>query len=215
MSPSLQPGRPASPRPRRLGLDAMALVLSGFALAGTAWQVREVIKTREAAERSARAADASAKAAERVERVTQAGLRARVTVSKVTLQQPLGAKQPVMPLIELENSGHSDARNVQLRIAASVGATFPSGQMPLALAPIGSPGLLPAGATSTTSGPIPGSEQTTETVRSLVAGQTSLFVYGMVSYETFEERHETRFCVAPSVTNSAAWAPCPEWNDAR
>ena len=201
-------------RPQRFRLDVVAVVLSCVAAAGTVWQAREAIAARQAAERSARAADAAARAAERVERLTEASLRARLVVSRLTLQQPLRANWPVVLLTDLENTGHSDATNVQIRMAAVAGTIFPSGEMPLALSPIAGPRLLEAGVTSTANASIQGSEQTPETVRSLVAGHASLFVYGIVSYESFRETHETRFCFTPSVTKFTVWGTCPRWNDA-
>ena len=52
-------------------------------------------------------------------------------------------------------------------------------------------------------------------VEALSSGSARLFVFGVVSYDTFGKPHETEFCFIPNATDTQNVQTCAKWNNAQ
>lgn len=176
-----------------------------------------------AAYQSAAAADKQAQAALEQNalsatgnRLTAESLRARITVRGVTLRQRPVAGQPLTADVYVENTGHSEAVNVQVRMTATQGGVLPSGSMPSIPAPVGgSSGVLGPGKSMSSDLVIHKTSLTPQMVEALLSGSAKLFVFGVVTYDTFGSSHQTEFCFVPSPIDIQNAEMCTKWNDTR
>jgi hypothetical protein len=133
-----------------------------------------------AAERSAGAADKQAQAAiDQVAlgatgtRLTAESLRARVTARGVTLREKPVAGQALRADVHVENTGHSEAVDVRVRMTASRGRSLPAGAMPsIAVPPNGSAGVLAPDGKMSSDLVIHATEMTPEVVGALMSGDS-------------------------------------------
>jgi hypothetical protein len=143
-------------------------------------------------------------------------LRARVTVRGVTLRQKPTAGQSLTADVTVENTGQSEAVNVRVRMNASMGRVLPLGDMPTIPAPpTASAAVLAPRSTMTSDLTIHATSVSAEVVEALKSGGTNLFVFGVVTYETFGASHQANFCFIPSPMEIQNAQTCSKWNSAR
>jgi hypothetical protein len=195
----------------------------------TAQSVVAAKNSAEAANRSATAADkqadaaviqaemakASAGAAKDANLLTRESIRARVTVSNVTLQKAVTAGEALTAVVLAENSGGSEATNVRVQIQIRISKDLPEGDMPTRNDPTPSVAVIaPRGKTESLATLNP-QVMTAELVKELTAGAIQIYVFGIVTYETFGQARETRFCLSPDPQAPKRAKICPKWNSVR
>jgi hypothetical protein len=115
----------------------------------------------------------------------------------------------------IQNTGQSEAVNVRARMRLMVNTALPEGPMPdIPEPPSAGTGVLdPQGKMSTDISTV--SSLNVSAVTALKSRRAQVFVFGIVTYDTFGVRHETRFCFVPDPVNIQNALTCPKWNEAR
>jgi hypothetical protein len=160
-------------------------------------------------------AASSAKAAERANSLTAVSLRARVTAIGMKLRGPLAAGDRPTADVYFQNSGHSEAVDVRATVAMLLRASLPEGNMPtLTAGGIQSSAVIsPDGKTN--SGVTMSAPLTSTLVADLKDARLFLFVFGIIEYDTFGERHTSEFCFYASPERSDEAVLCQKWNTLR
>ena len=140
--------------------------------------------------------------------------RAWVTVFQGKLDNIISIGVRPSDTVEIQNSGHSPARNISIKHGLFIWKNLPDG--PITSVELaedkGRPVLGPSVHMGMTSeNPV---RITEEKMASLKNGSERLFSIGVVLYtDAFEETHRTEFCFFVRDINKVEMSPCIKWNE--